>query len=108
MRLLTKAIRAKLIKNNLERPANVKPVVKFFNPIGAATWLIADMDKDGLMFGLCDLGMGFPELGYVSYYELANLKLPLGLGIERDLHWAADKTLSEYANEAAEAGRIVA
>jgi hypothetical protein len=39
------------------------------------------------MFGLCDLGMGFPELGYVSLNEMKAVRLPFGLGIERDLHW---------------------
>ncbi len=41
------------------------------------------------MFGLCDLGC--PELGYVSLNEMEAVKGPLGLGIERDLHWKAKK-----------------
>ena len=44
------------------------------------------------MFGLCDLG--FPELGYVSLNELQGVRGPLGLGIERDLHWTT-KPLAE-------------
>ena len=42
------------------------PVVKFFFPIGAATWLVTEMDPDenDHLFGLADLGMGFPELGW--------------------------------------------
>lgn len=84
-----------------------KPVVKFFNPCGAGTWLISEMDKDGLMFGLCDLGNGCPELGYVSFDELISIQLPFGLNIERDMYWEANKTLSEYADAARTIGGIV-
>ncbi|GAA0333453.1 hypothetical protein GCM10009087_49600 [Sphingomonas oligophenolica] len=35
------------------------PVVKFFNPVGAATWLATELDADGdTLFGLADLGFG--------------------------------------------------
>jgi hypothetical protein len=113
MKLLTKAIEKKLLANNAEMEASagslsLKPVVKYFNPTGAATWLISDMDKNGMMFGLADLGMGSPEMGYVMLEELESIKLPFGLGIERDLSFEADKTVSEYAKEASKAGYIAA
>jgi Protein of unknown function (DUF2958) len=57
-------------------------------------------DNHDTLFGLCDLGMGEPELGYVSRSELEGIKVRFGLGLERDLHFAANKTLSEYAKEA--------
>jgi integrase len=44
-----------------------------------------ELDSDGLAFGLCDLGMGEPELGYVSLTELRTVRGKLGLPIERDL-----------------------
>ena len=59
------------------------------------------------MFGLCDLGMGFPELGYVSLQELESVELPFGLKIERDMYFTPDKTLKEYASVAREHSRIV-
>ena len=35
------------------------PVVKLFNPLGAATWLATELDEDGdVLFGLADLGFG--------------------------------------------------
>jgi hypothetical protein len=40
-------------------------------------------------------------------YELREARGPLGLPVERDLHFEADKTLSAYAAEAREHGRIV-
>ena len=83
------------------------PLVKFFNPIGAATWLFSELDSDGdTLFGLCDLGFGFPELGCASLSEIASVRLPLGLTIERDLHFAAEHPLSVYAEAARACGQI--
>jgi len=89
------------------------PAVKFFCPWGAATWLISEIKEHANgeveMFGLCDLGHGSPELGYVLLSELDSLKGPFGLTIERDLYFDAnDKTLTEYADEARAQGRIAA
>ena len=64
-------------------------------------------DPDRL-FGLCDLGVGFPELGYVSFSELSRLRGPMGLAVECDLYFEPDKTLGEYAEEARSVGRVVA
>lgn len=117
MLLLTQEITKKLLKNHeLQQIAiknddsiDFKPVVKLFNPIGGATWLITEMDSDEMMFGLCDLGHGFPELGYVYLPELQNIKLLGGaLGIERDRHFKAKGTIDYYYNEARKEGRIVA
>jgi len=83
-------------------------VVKLFTPWGAATWLITEMIHDDLVFGLCDLGMGEPELGYISLSELTSLRGPFGLKVERDMHFKADKTLKEYASQAMREGRIAA
>lgn len=113
MKLLTKEIEQKLIKNyetNKDRPENTidfKPVVKFFGG-GACTWLITEYNpEDNLFFGLCDIGQGYPEIGYVSREELEAIRFPpFRLPLERDLHWQAEKTLSEYAKEASELGRI--
>ena len=114
MKLLTKEIEQKLRDNNkllesdFEIDRRFKPVVKYFNPCGAGTWLITELDEDGRMFGLCDLGMGSPELGYVMLEELESIKLSFGLKIERDLGFKADKTLNKYVEEARELGYIKA
>ena len=91
MKLITEDIRAKLLANWCDENDEHKPVVKLFNPAGAATWLITEMDSENndILFGLCDLGMGFPELGYVSLKELESVKVFAGLGIERDIHFDA-------------------
>ena len=93
------------------------PVVKLFNPVGAATWLLTELVPDSLgdngepdtAFGLCDLGLGSPELGYVSLGELRDWEAFGGaLYIERDEHFTATKPLSEYAADARRIGRIEA
>lgn len=104
MKLMTIRLREKLIKNYRRRhSANYDPVpvVKYFTPDANATWLITDMDpKTNILFGLCDLGIGFPELGTVCLDELETVKGPFGLSVERDLHTIFDKPLSFYTTDA--------
>jgi Protein of unknown function (DUF2958) len=62
-----------------------------------------------LAFGLCDLGFGTPELGYVSLDELAEIKMLGGaVGIEQDVTFVPTQSLSQYAAEARSQGRIKA
>lgn len=106
MELLTSTISARLLANGAS-PADHVPLVKFFNHVGAATWLFSELGSDGdTLFGLCDLGFGFPELGCASLSEIASVRLPLGLRIERDLHFAAEHPLSDYAEAARFCGQI--
>ncbi|SMH43443.1 DUF2958 domain-containing protein [Azospirillum agricola] len=108
MILLTDDLRACLLANGLRRGADHIPVVKLFNPMGAATWLATELDRDGdTLFGLADLGFGCPELGAFSLSELASLRLPFGLGIERDLLFEAAHPLSVYADAAHRTGSIM-
>jgi len=100
MMLITKEIASKLpaLYSNQEYTANdVKVPLKLFNPVGAETWYITEMDPEsGLMFGWADLGIpGCAELGYVDLNELKSLRLPLGLSIERDRHWDGNTTLRQ-------------
>ena len=113
MKLLTQSQREKLLANG--RASAVKehdhfPVVKLFTPDGNATWLLAEIcpNEPDIAFGLCDLGMGMPELGYVSLSELERVRGKFGLPIERDKWFKANKPMSAYAEEARVAQRIVA
>jgi hypothetical protein len=108
--LLSLADQVRLLVNALNDDTDQIPAVKIFTPDGAATWLLSEVDPDDpdRLFGLCDLGLGSPELGYVSLAELIALRGPLGLPLERDAHFIADKPLSVYASEARANGRIVA
>jgi hypothetical protein len=67
----------------------------------------AEGAEPDMLFGLCDLGMGSPELGYVSLAELRTVTGRLGLGIERDLYFRPRYPLSVYAHAAHRRGRIV-
>lgn len=64
-------------------------------------------DSDTL-YGLCDLGFGEPELGYVSLEELKEVSAGLAMGLERDLSFRGTQPLSVYARAARLAGRITA
>jgi len=118
MTLLTPDLRFALRPNDIARRAAVRdgrpepdpvPVVKLFNPLGAATWLATELDADDdTLFGLADLGFGCPELGLFSLSEIASLRLPFGLGIERDPTFATSFPLSLWAEIAHRQGSISA
>jgi hypothetical protein len=114
MKLITIELRAQLLANGQQSIEHDNfdplPVVKLFTPDAGATWLLTEIDPgdEDRAFGLCDLGQGFPELGYVSLTELQSVRGRLGLPIERDLHFKATKSISAYAREARFAGRITA
>ena len=73
MQLLTADIHARLLANGREqepvrgtdREIDFHPVVKLFTPDADCTWILTEIDPENpdIAFGLCDLGMGFPELG---------------------------------------------
>jgi hypothetical protein len=117
MKLLTKSIREKLLRNGRiresldesgEPDADFIPVVKLFTPDAQCTWILTELDpiEPDIAFGLCDLGMGCPELGSVRISELESLRGKLGLPVERDIHFVARHTLSVYARAAWNAAAI--
>jgi hypothetical protein len=117
MILLTPELRAALRANAAatraaqdqdRREPDHRPLVKLFNPCGAATWLAAELAPDGdILFGLADLGFGCPELGYFSLTEIAALRLPFGLHIERDEGFATAHPLSIWAETSRRKGSII-
>lgn len=106
--LIPDDLRAQLLANGAaEREGDPVPLLKLFNPVGPGCWLITEMAADGdTLFGLCDLDMGFPELGYVSLEEITSVRLPLGLSIERDIAFAGRVPLSRWTTLARRAGSI--
>ncbi|KAA3448622.1 transposase [Mesorhizobium sp. SARCC-RB16n] len=116
MQLLTQDLRNKLLANGRQQlplrgtdgEIDFVPVVKLFTPDAGATWLLTEIDPEDpdIAFGLCDLGLGCPEIGAVSLSELATVRGRLGLPVERDRHFQADKPLSAYAAEAVRLGSI--
>ena len=112
MKLLTKAHRDKLVRNGQliasDGDDDLQPVVKLFTPDANCTWLLVAIEPDFLdiAYGLCVLGLGAPEIGSVTLSELASIRGRLGLPVERDRHWQANRTLSEYAEKARSDGWI--
>ena len=68
-------------------------------------------DEDA-MYGLCDLGTGYPEIGYVRLSELQRVTVrvpPTGsvaIGLEKDLYFKPGHSLSAYAEAARQNGAI--
>jgi hypothetical protein len=103
MKLLTKEILKKLpplYANENLSPEETKVIVKFFNPCGAATWYATEFEPEtGTFFGYVNLGnRDFAELGYFSLEELEAIRLPGGLGIERDIHFGYEHSLADVMN----------
>jgi hypothetical protein len=107
MKLLTQEIRRKLPPLYAQESKGGEAIVhlKLFTPDSSWSWYITEgspiQDESGQevdfhFFGLVE---GHEkELGYVALSELASVRGPLGLPVERDLHWQP-KTLEEIAPE---------
>lgn len=105
MILLTEELREQLLSNGRRRDVDHVPLVKFFNPFGEGVWLATELDEDGdIMFGLADIG--YPELGSWSLSEMQAVRLPFGMGIERDLQFTTSLPVSVWAEAARESGSI--
>lgn len=118
MKLLTDDIREQLLRNgrtrmeladnDSESEPDFIPVVKLFTPDANATWLLTELDPEepDIAFGLCDLGLGFPELGCVRISEIESVRGALGLSVERDRSFEPVHTLSAYSRAAHRAQAI--
>lgn len=60
-------------------------LVKFFTPWSNWSWYASEFDGDNEFFGLVS-GLAV-ELGYFHLSELLSIRGPLGLKIERDIHF---------------------
>jgi hypothetical protein len=110
VKLMTSAVEKKLLRNGEaakvahaeDREIDPFPVVQYFAG-GSAIWLITEMDPDDhdRLFGLCDLGHGSPELGYVSLQELSKVQYHNGVPmVEREYSWVGMAPLSSYVKVA--------
>jgi len=88
MKLLTKSIEAQL-QSQYSKGSDMGQLVvaKFFDPCGSWTWYLMNQDPGDPDY-LWGIVSGFEvEMGSFSLSELQSLKGPLGIGIERDLHF---------------------
>ena len=111
MAFLTDAQRAQMLANGVARAQgkgiDPYPVVKLYTLDAGAVWLLIDLDADGdRAYGLCDAGIGCPELGHVSLSALETMRGPRGMAVVVDLHFAARQPLSAYAADAIRDGSI--
>jgi hypothetical protein len=92
--LLPQSIREKLppLYANEALGLEALALVKFFTPDANWTWYVSEFDGEDIFFGLVS-GLEV-ELGYFALSELEEVRGPLGLPIERDLHFEP-KTLKE-------------
>jgi len=110
--IITPEERVQLLANGARSAAGEDidpfPVLKLFTPDANATWLLTELDPEDpdIAFGLCDLGLGCPELGSVRLSEITSVRGPFGLPVERDRWFRADKPLSLHAEAARVAGHI--
>ena len=101
-KLMTKEIIKKLPplgSQDGKPPDQVPIVVKFFTPWGSWSWFATEGEyetgADGGDWTFFGMVHGFEkELGYFSLNELKGLKGPMGLHIERDMHFEGH-TLAE-------------
>ncbi len=97
MELLPKEVRENLpeLYANEEVGLAAQALVKYFTPDSNWTWYASEFNGDDIFFGLV---IGFEaEFGYFSLSELESVRGPLGLPIERDLHFKP-KSLEELRN----------
>lgn len=105
--------RAQLLANGHARAVapdfDPTPVAKLFTPDTHAIWLLATLDPaDGdTAWGLCDVGIGMPELGTIRLSDLASIVGPLNRPVLRDRYFQPARTLSEYTRLAKLNGSIL-
>lgn len=111
--LITGDERARLLANGQARAAapdyDPWPVVKLFTADAHAIWLLAALDPadSDTAWGLCDVGIGMPELGTVRLSDLASIVGPLNRPVMRDRYFKAARSLAEYARLARLDGSIL-
>lgn len=111
MSFLTAEQRTKMlalgVARSTGRPQDAYPVAKLFTPDANAVWLLNELDSDGdLAYGLCDVGLGSPELGTIRLSELASIRGPHGFKVAMDAGFIPKQPLSGYLVEAMRDGCI--
>jgi len=85
-----------------------QPVVHLYLPGSSHQWLLTELHThDDVAFGLCDLGAGFPELGYVDLREVLAAAWSVDVEPRCNLAFRPVAPLSVYAEQARRAQRIV-
>jgi hypothetical protein len=111
MKLLTKQLYQQFLKNGSSKSRNDDhyPVVKLFIPGSNCIWLLTEIytETPSMAFGLCDLGMGYPEYAFVDFAKIKAIQNIFGKTVERDLYFKAKHPISVYARAAFEMETII-
>lgn len=112
MDLFTEEQYQQLLKNGSPeyRDQDHPPVVQLTLPGTDCVWLLSELEPEApnIAFGLCDLGMGFPELGYVDLEEIKTVRVGLfGFTIFNNPKFQGKYPMSVYASAARRHQRIV-
>lgn len=96
MELITKGLLKKFKEQgdtSQNEAKDTKVIAKFFNPVGRGTWYACEYyPETDICFGFVSLfGDHNDEAGDFSMTELREAKLPMGLKIERDIHFESGK-----------------
>ena len=86
MKLLTKEIKEKLpLIGSQDEVDDPVVYVKFFCPWNEWRWFAYEFDGEDILFGYVE--GNFDEFGTFSLSELESVRGPMGLSIERDIHF---------------------
>jgi hypothetical protein len=101
MKLFTDEQYDKLIENGKNYDRDHAPVVRLHILFTGCQWLISELNPEepNIAFGLCDLGMGFPELGYVDLDEIKAVK-SVPFPVMPDVFFESLYPMSVYAEAA--------
>lgn len=88
MKLITEELKKRFLEiGDQSETKNPLVVAKFFDPVGSATWYATEYDQEtNICFGYVT-GLAYDEFGSFSISEMEAIKRPLGLTIERDIHF---------------------
>ena len=111
MKIITKAIEAAFAKQgdtSQKSMADIKIVMKLFNPMGAGTWYIYEKLNEDHYMAFVNLGdPDMAEIGTVSMDELLSFRGWLGLGLERDMHFdPLSRTLKDVYDTVKSGGHV--
>ncbi len=110
-KLLTKEQIVKLKSNGSyeNQDQDHVPVVMLTIPYTDCVWLISEIipEDENIGFGLCDIGQGTPELGYVNLKELAISQKLIGMPVYNNPLFRGKYPMSAYTEAAQQACAII-
>lgn len=75
------------------------PIVRLHLPDKNAYWLFSCIvsGQEKMAYGIFEMGIGFPEIGYFHLDDIADMKFEKNVAIENDLEFKGEHSLLKYA-----------